>query len=58
MIEYYEKGRDYMKHRMSLGGYADIEHCLYYAIPHDQVHEVDQVGVYGNIAPNGQPIIN
>jgi hypothetical protein len=58
MIEYYEKGRDYMKHRMSLGGYADIEHCLYYAIPRDQVHEVDQVGVYGNIAPNGIPIIN
>lgn len=58
MIAYYEKGRDYMKQRMSLGGYADIEHCLYYAIPRDIVHEVNEVGVYGNIAPNGIPIVN
>lgn len=58
MIAWYEKGRDYMKQRMSMGGYADIEHCLYYAIPKQHVHEVDQVGVYGNIAPNGIPIVN
>lgn len=58
MISWYEAGRDYMKQRMSMGGYADIEHCLYYAIPRQQVYEVDEVGVYGNIAPNGIPIIN
>ena len=58
MIVWYERGRDYMKHRMDLGGYADIEHCLYYAIPKDRVHQVDEVGVYGNIAPNGMVIIN
>ena len=58
MIAWYETGRDYMKQRMSLGGYADIEHCLYYAIPKQHVFEVDQVGVYGNIAPNGIPIVN
>ena len=58
MITWYEKGRDYMKYRMSIGGYADIEHCLYHAIPKDQVYQLDEVGVYGNIAPNGAPIVN
>jgi hypothetical protein len=58
MITWYEAGRDYMKYRMSVGGYADIEHCLYHAIPRHHVHEVDEVGVYGNIAPNGIPIVN
>jgi hypothetical protein len=58
MIDWYNIGCDYMKQRMSLGGYADIEHCLYFAIPRAVVHEVDEVGVYGNIAPNGVPIVN
>lgn len=58
MITWYEKGRDYMISRMNMGGYADIEHCLYYAIPRDQVYQLDEVGVYGNIAPNGVPIVN
>jgi hypothetical protein len=58
MINWYQTGCDYMKQRMSLGGYADIEHCLYFAIPRDAVHEVDEVGVFGNIAPNGVPIVN
>jgi hypothetical protein len=58
MISYYINGCNYMKDRMMMGGYADIEHCLYYAIPKDLVYEVDEVGVYGNIAPNGAPIIN
>jgi hypothetical protein len=58
MISYYLTGCNYMKDRMMVGGYADIEHCLYYAIPKNLVHEVDEVGVYGNIAPNGHPIVN
>ena len=58
MIGWYEKGRDYMKQRLMTGGYADIEHCLYYALPKEHVHEVDEVGVYGTIAPNGIPIVN
>ncbi len=58
MITWYQNGRDYMKQRMSMGGYADIEHCLYFAIPKERVYEVDEVGVYGNIAPNGIPIVN
>ena len=58
MIEWYLEAANYMKSRMQAGGYADIEHCLYYSIPRDRVYEVDQVGVYGNIAPNGVPIVN
>lgn len=58
MIKWYENGRDYMKQRMSVGGYADIEHCLWYAIPKEHVTQVEEVGVYGNIAPNGMPIVN
>jgi hypothetical protein len=58
MIAYYQSARDYMRSRLSAGGYADIEHCLFHALPQEHVLEVDQVGVYGNIAPNGAPIIN
>lgn len=58
MIKYYDIGRNYMVNRMAVGGYADIEHCLYHGIPRELVHELDEVGVYGNIAPNGAPIIN
>lgn len=58
MVEYYVKARDYMRARLAAGGYADIEHCLFHALPKEHVLEVDQVGVYGNIAPNGAPIVN
>jgi hypothetical protein len=58
MAGYYVIARDYMRERMRAGGYADIEHCLFYALPQDRVLEVDEVGVYGTIAPNGQPIVN
>ena len=58
MAGYYVNARDYMRERMRAGGYADIEHCLFYALPQDRVLEVDEVGVYGTIAPNGQPIVN
>jgi hypothetical protein len=58
MINYYVNARNYMRERMKAGGYADIEHCLFYALPKEHVLEVDQVGVYGTIAPNGHPIVN
>jgi len=58
MIDYYNEARDYMRSRLRDGGYADIEHCLFHALPMARVLEVDQVGVYGSIAPNGHPIVN
>jgi hypothetical protein len=58
MTEWYARGRDYMITRLNAGGYSDIEHCLFYAIPQDVVHPVEEVGVFGTIAPNGAPIVN
>jgi hypothetical protein len=58
MIEYYKIARNHMVQRVAKGGYSDIEHSLCFSIPPSLVKEVDEVGVYGNIAPNGQPIIN
>lgn len=58
MVEYYNNARDYMRERLRAGGYADIEHCLFYALPKEHVLEIDEVGVYGTIAPNGHPIVN
>jgi hypothetical protein len=58
MITYYNEARDYMRGRLEAGGYADIEHCLFHALPKDKVLELDEVGVYGTIAPNGAPIVN
>lgn len=60
MIGVYEDGRDYMIDRVNKGGYADIEHCLFYALNKINVGvlEVDEVGVYGNIAPNGLAVVN
>ena len=58
MIQYYENACNYMRQRLLAGGYADIEHCLFYALPKEHVLEVEEVGVYGNIAPNGHPIVN
>ena len=58
MITYYQAARDYMRDRLKAGGYADIEHCLFYALPKEHVLEIEQVGVYGTIAPNGHPIVN
>ena len=58
MIEYYKIARNHMVQRVAKGGYSDIEHSLCYSLPPSLVKEVDEVGVYGNIAPNGQPIIN
>jgi hypothetical protein len=58
MIGYYNNARDYMRERLKAGGYADIEHCLFYALPKDRVLEIEKVGVHGTIAPNGAAITN
>lgn len=58
VVDAYWRAAAYMVDRLKYGGYADIEHCLYYAFDRSRVHEVDEVGVEGTIAPNGQAIVN
>lgn len=44
--------------RAAAGGYVDIEHVLYKFLPEEHVHEIQNLGVEGQIAPNGQAIKN
>jgi hypothetical protein len=58
VIKVYEDSLAYIGDRVSVGGYADIEHVLYKFLPEDLVTEVPLLGVEGFIAPNGVPIKN
>jgi len=53
IIESYDRGLVFMQERLFAGGYADIEHVLYKFLDHKKVIELDTVGIYGNIGPNG-----
>lgn len=58
IINVYEQSLTYIGERVSVGGYADIEHVLYKFLPPELVTEVPELGVEGMIAPTGQPIKN
>lgn len=58
LVDSYYKAAGYMHSRLQDGGYADIEHCLYFAFDRDRVLEIPEVGVEGTIAPNGARIVN
>jgi hypothetical protein len=57
-IQVYNDSLMYIGQRVSMGGYADIEHVLYKFLPADLVTEIAVMGVEGTIAPNGVPIKN
>lgn len=57
-IQVYKDSFIFFAERVSQGGYVDIEHVLYKFLPQDQVHEIQNLGVEGCIAPNGAPIKN
>ena len=57
-IKVYEDSLVFFAERLSQGGYVDIEHVLYKFLPPEQVHEIQNLGVEGCIAPNGTPIKN
>lgn len=57
-INVYRDSFLFFAERVSQGGYVDIEHVLYKFLPQDQVHEIQNLGVEGCIAPNGQAIKN
>lgn len=57
-IKVYNDSFLFFAERVSQGGYIDIEHVLYKFLPQDQVHEIQNLGVEGCIAPNGAAIKN
>jgi hypothetical protein len=58
VIKIYEDSFVFFAERLAQGGYVDIEHVLYKFINPANVHEIQNLGVEGCIAPNGQPIKN
>ena len=58
VIKAYEDGFLYIAWRIAEGGYCDIEHMLFKFLPADAIQEIPRVGIQGNIAPNGQAIID
>jgi hypothetical protein len=58
VIQVYLDSFVFFAERLSQGGYVDIEHVLYKFLNPDHVHEIQNLGVEGQIAPNGQAIKN
>ena len=58
VVKVYSDSFIFFAERLSEGGYVDIEHVLYKFLPTEHVHEIQNLGVEGQIAPNGQPIKN
>ena len=54
IIEVYNQSLLFMHERILNGGYVDIEHVLYKFLDHNKIIELDTIGIYGNIGPNGQ----
>ena len=52
----YEAFALFMHERLSLGGYVDLEHCLYKYLFNRGVTELDKIGVAGFIGPNGTKV--
>lgn len=58
VIKVYEDSLVYFAQRIAAGGYVDIEHVLAKFIDPAHVTEIENLGVEGQIAPNGTPIKN
>jgi hypothetical protein len=58
VIKVYEDSFIFFAERLSAGGYVDIEHVLYKFLNPNNLVEIENLGVEGFIAPNGQPIQN
>jgi hypothetical protein len=58
VIDVYINSFKFFAERLAAGGYVDIEHVLYKFLPTEHVHEVQNLGVEGMIAPNGAAIKN
>jgi hypothetical protein len=58
VIQVYRDSFVFFAERLAAGGYVDIEHVLAKFLDPAVVHEIQNLGVEGCIAPNGQPIKN
>jgi hypothetical protein len=58
VIGVYRDSFVFFAERLAAGGYVDIEHVLAKFLNPAVVHEIQNLGVEGCIAPNGQPIKN
>ena len=58
VIGVYRDSFVFFAERLAAGGYVDIEHVLAKFLNQDHVHEIQNLGVEGCIAPNGQAIKN
>jgi hypothetical protein len=58
VIKVYEDSLVYFAERVSNGGYVDIEHVLAKFLNPEHVQELQNLGVEGQIAPNGTEIKN
>jgi hypothetical protein len=58
VVKVYSDSFIFFAERLSQGGYVDIEHVLAKFLNPTNVHEIQNLGVEGQIAPNGQAIKN
>ena len=58
VVKVYTDSFVFFAERLSQGGYVDIEHVLAKFLNPAVVHEIQNMGVEGQIAPNGTPIKN
>jgi hypothetical protein len=58
VIRVYEDSLVFFAERLAAGGYVDIEHVLARFLNPANVHEIQNIGVEGQIAPNGLAIKN
>ena len=58
VVKVYSDSFIFFAERLAAGGYVDIEHVLYKFLDPANVHEIQNLGVEGCIAPNGQVIKN
>jgi len=58
VIQVYSDSFIFFAERLAAGGYVDIEHVLAKFLDPTNVHEIQNLGVEGQIAPNGAAIKN
>jgi hypothetical protein len=58
VVKVYSDSFIFFAERLAAGGYVDIEHVLAKFLNPAVVHEIQNLGVEGQIAPNGQAIKN